>query len=67
MGVVSGEDGFVRGYKKKREAIQSWKKDKSKMIQSFVKKYETHLDRQISYEQKRADENIELRKREFGN
>jgi hypothetical protein len=67
MGVVSGEHGFAEGYGKKKESIQDWKKDKNRAIQSFVKKYEDYLDRQISFEQKRADERLELRKREFRN
>jgi len=65
MGTVSGDYGFVEGYKKKKAAVQRWKKDKSSVIKSFVKKYEDYLDKQILYEQKRADEDIELRKREF--
>lgn len=64
MGGVSGEYGFVEGYKKKKEAIQSWKKDNDESIQSFVKLYEDSLDTRIAFEQKRADEDIELRKRE---
>lgn len=44
MGVVSGEYGFVKGYKKKKEEIQGWKKDKNKAIKLFVKKYEDHLE-----------------------
>ena len=67
MGVVSGEYGFVEGFKKKKEEIQSWKKDKNKDIQLFVKKYENYLDKRILYEKKQADEDIELRKRRFGN
>jgi beta-lactamase class D len=67
MGVVSGEYGFVKGFEKKKEEIQSWKKDKNKAIQLFVKKYEEYLDKRISYEKKQADENIELRKRQFDN
>ena len=67
MGVVSGEYGFVGGFKKKKEEIQSWKKDKSKAIQLFVKKYEDFLDKRIQYEKKQADEDIELRKRQFDN
>ncbi len=65
MGIVSGEYGFVEGYRKKKVEIQSWKKDKSKAIKSFVTKYEDYLDRRISIEQKRADEGLELRKREY--
>lgn len=64
-GVVSGEYGFVEAYKTKRQEIQDWKKDKNKTIRSFVKKYEAYLVRRIAYEQKRADEDIEMRKREF--
>jgi len=67
MGVVSGEYGFVGGFKKKKEEIQSWKKDKNKIIRLFVKEYEDFLDKRILYEKKQADEVIELRKRRFGN
>ena len=67
MGVVSGEYGFVEGFKKKKEEIQSWKKDKSKAIQLFVKEYEDFLEKRILYERKQADEVIELRKSQFGN
>ena len=65
MGVVSGEYGFVEGFKKKKEEIQSWKIDKNKAIQLFVKEYEDYLDKRILYEKKQADEGIELRKRRF--
>jgi len=65
MGIVGGEYGFVKGYKKKKELVQSWKREQNIAIQNFVKKYEKHLNEQIIYEKKRADEDIELRKREF--
>jgi len=64
-GVVSGEYGFVKGFEKKKEEIQSWKKDKNEAIEFFVKKYEDHLEKRILYEKKQADEVIELRKRQF--
>jgi len=67
MGAVSGEYGFVEGFKRKKKEIQSWKKDKNKAIQLFVKKYEDFLDNRILYEKKQADEDIELRKRRFDN
>ena len=65
MGLVSGEYGFVEGFKKKKEEIQSWKEDKNKAIKLFVKKYEDYLDKRILFEKKQADEIIELRKRRF--
>ena len=64
-GVVRGEYGFVDAYKVKKQEVQNWKEDEDKFIQLFVKKYEAYLDKRILYEQKRADEDIELRKREF--
>ena len=67
MGVVSGEYGFVKGFEKKKEEVQCWKEDKNKAIQLFVKKYEEYLDKRISYEKKQADEDLELRKRQFDN
>ena len=65
MGVVSGEYGFVKGFEKKKEEIQSWKKNKNKAIQIFIKKYENYLDKRIIFEKKQAEESIELRKRRF--
>lgn len=65
MGVVSGEYGFVEGYERKKQEIQEWKKDKSKAIKKFAQEYENYLSKRIDYEKKRADEDIEIRKREF--
>lgn len=65
MGVVSGEYGFVEGYERKKREIQEWKKDKSKVIKKFAQEYENYLSKRIDYEKKRADEDIEIRKREF--
>ncbi|GIW69057.1 MAG: hypothetical protein KatS3mg100_551 [Candidatus Parcubacteria bacterium] len=65
MGVVSGEYGFVEGYERKKQEIQEWKKDKNKVIKSFAQQYENYLSKRIDYEKKRADEDIEIRKREF--
>lgn len=62
-GVVSGEYGLPNAYKQKKDEIKKWKDDKSKSIQIFVKKYESYLDKNISYHSKRADEDIELMKR----
>lgn len=65
MGVVSGEYGFVEGYERKKQEIQEWKKDKSKIIKKFAQEYENYISKRIDYEKKRADEDIEIRKREF--
>lgn len=64
-GVVCGEYGFVEAYKQKKKEIQEWKKDNNKVINIFINKYEEFLDKQIDYETKRAEENIQVRKFAF--
>ncbi len=64
-GVVSGEYGFVNSLKGKKEAVQKWKKDKRKYMQSFIEEYEESLNEQIDYEKKRAYEDLKLRKHEY--
>jgi hypothetical protein len=62
-GVVSGEYGMRDAYVSKKQEIQSWKSIKNIAIQNFVREYEDSLDKQIVFEQKRADQDIELMKR----
>ncbi len=64
-GVVSGEYGFVDAYKRKKNEVEDWKKDSDTTIKAFTNKYVAYLDKRIDYEMKRADEDIELRKRRF--
>jgi len=61
----SGEYGIVEELNKKKEEIQNWKEDENEAIQVFVKKYKAYLNKRILHEKKQADEDIELRKREF--
>ena len=64
-GIVSGEYGFVEAYKRKKDEVQGWKQDKSIAVRDFASQYEAYLDKLIAYEQKKADEDIELRKRDL--
>lgn len=65
-GVVSGEYGFVEALQGKKQQLQQCKNDASQAVQAFIKAYENYLDQRIDYEKKRADEDIEFRKREIG-
>lgn len=65
VNAVSGEYGFVELYEKKKQEIQGWKNDKSGVIRDFAREYENYLSKRINEEKKRADENIEMRKRKF--
>jgi ppGpp synthetase/RelA/SpoT-type nucleotidyltranferase len=65
-GVVSGEFGMVEAYVAKREAIAAWLKDPRKAVKVFAKKHIALLDRMIASEQRRAEGEIEQRKRDWG-
>lgn len=65
-GVVSGEFGFVEAYTAKRTAMEAWLKDPRKQVKVFAKKHIALLDRMIASEQRRAESEIEQRKRDWG-
>ena len=64
-GVVSGEYGFVEALQSKKQQLQQFKNDPSQAAQAFIKAYDNYLDQRMDYEKKRADEDIEFRKREI--
>lgn len=65
-GTVSGEYGLANAYKNKKEEIADWLNDPNKKVREFSQQYVESLDKQIEHETKRADEDIALRKREYG-
>ena len=65
-GVISGEFGFVEVYKMKKQEITLWLDDPSEKIQTFASNRIAELDRIIAYEQRRAQEDVEMRKRDYG-
>lgn len=62
-GVVSGEFGLVEAYKQRREALVPWLSDDNKNVKEFAARYTKSLDFQIAAEQRRSEEDIEMRKR----
>jgi hypothetical protein len=64
-GVVSGEFGFVDAYKKKREQLMPWLSDPDANVRLFAQKHIAGLDRHISAEQRRSEEDLEMRKRQY--
>ncbi|MDI6853883.1 MAG: RelA/SpoT domain-containing protein [Deltaproteobacteria bacterium] len=64
-GVVTGEFGFVDAYKRKKTEIEPWLEDPREQVQSFARRLLLSLDRRIAAEQRRSEERLELRKREY--
>ena len=65
-GVVSGEFGMAEAYKRKKAEIEPWLSDVNQTVRNFTRGYIANLDRQIAAEHRRAEQGIELRKRNFG-
>jgi ppGpp synthetase/RelA/SpoT-type nucleotidyltranferase len=61
-GVVGGEFGFVEAYARKRSEIETWLTDSREPVQSFAKRHIASLSRQIAREQRRSEQEVELRK-----
>ncbi len=65
-GVVAGEFGFVEAYKRKKTEIEPWLSDPRQSVQSFARKRVLSLDNRIASQQRRSEEDLEMRKREYG-
>ena len=65
-GVLIGEFGFVERCKQKKEEIEYWLNDSGTVIQEFTRKYIKSLDRQRVAAQRHAEEDLELRKHQYG-
>ena len=61
-GVLHGEFGFVTMCKQKKKEIEYWLDDSELVVREFAKKYIHMLDLQEASEQRRAEEELELRK-----
>ena len=64
-GVVSGEFGMVDAYRAKKQAILEWASDPRPEVRHFAETHAVELELNIVAEQKRADEDIEMRRRQF--
>lgn len=62
-GIVEGEYGLVKALEEKKESISSWLDDSNPKVKKFAEKYKANLDKQIIYQQRQAEEDLELRKR----
>jgi ppGpp synthetase/RelA/SpoT-type nucleotidyltranferase len=64
-GVVSGEFGFADAYRRKKAEITPWLADERPRVRAFAEKAIASLDINIAAEQRRAEQQREMRRREF--
>lgn len=65
-GVLKGEFGRVNALQQKKEDISSWRNDSNQKVKTFARKYIADIDQQIIHEKGRAEQDIELRKHQYG-
>ena len=66
-GVVSGEFGYVATYLRKKAEIEPWLADTRVKVKTFAEHRIIGLDRVIADEQRRAEQDVEMRKRTYEN
>lgn len=65
-GVVSGEFGLAEAFRRKKAEIEPWLQDPREQVRLFAKRHILALEREIATEQRRGEETLEMRKREYG-
>lgn len=65
-GVVSGEFGMALAYERKRQEVLEWLTERDPRVQEFAKWYIDDLEHMRDAAQKRAEEDIALRKFRYG-
>jgi len=64
-GVVSGEFGMVEALRKKKTMLEPWLKDERPDVKAFATEHMRELDIRIATEQLRAEEDREMRRRDY--
>jgi hypothetical protein len=65
-GVVSGEFGMREAYQRKKTELQPWLADPRRRVKAFAESLDRELDRMIAAEQRRSEDDLEARKRRYG-
>lgn len=63
--VLSGEFGRVEAYARKKQEMSGWLTDPDAHVRAFAEKRLLTIDRQMAAEQRRSEEDLEMRKRMY--
>jgi hypothetical protein len=61
-GVVAGEFGLVEAYRTRKVQIETWLSDPRPQVRRFAERFIRRLEQSIAAEQRRAEEDKELRR-----
>jgi len=65
-GVVSGENGFAEALRDRKQSVTDWLTDDRPSVQAFARSHITKLGLMIADEERRAEADRELFRRDFG-
>jgi hypothetical protein len=64
-GTVWGEFGFVEAYRGRKAQIETWLSDPRSQVRRFAERFIRRLEQSIAAEQRRAEEDKEMRRRRY--
>ena len=64
-GVMGGEFGFVEAYRARKAQIETWLTDTRPRVRSFAERFVRRLEQNIAAEQRRAEQDKEMRRRNY--
>lgn len=64
-GVVAGEFGLVEAYRTRKAQIETWLSDPCPQVRRFAERFIRRLEQSIAAEQRRAEEDKEMRRRRY--
>ena len=64
-GMVRGELGFAEAWRARKESLTEWLADERPTVKAFAEKHIAELDLMIASELRRAEAEMEMRKRSY--
>ena len=64
-GVISGEFGFAQEYRTRKAQIETWFTDTRPRVRNFAERFARRLEQSIAFEQRRAEQHKEMRRRHY--
>jgi hypothetical protein len=64
-GVTGGEFGFVEAYRARKAQIEPWLTDTRPQVRSFAERFVRRIEQRIAAEQRRAEQDKEMRRRNY--
>jgi hypothetical protein len=64
-GMVSGEFGFVEAFRTRKTQMEIWLSDPRPQVERFAERFIRRLEQSIAAEQRRAEEDREMRRRRY--